>query len=938
MLEAYLPWQPESFRPNRMAALTPTQVAQLEHILGKGRVCCHPVDRIAFSRDASLYQVVPSAVVRPGSSQSIIGLLHWCRMNGIPITFRTAGTSLSGQAVGAGLLVDLSRDWTGVTVGEDAMHVSCQPGITGGAVNARLAPSGRKIGPDPASLNACMIGGIVANNSSGMCCGTRDNAYQTLKDIVFILPDGERYDTSNPDHSSEFFRRSPRIAHCLQHLHKHIQGNPDLTAAIRHKYRIKNTMGYSLNSFLDEEDPLRIMARLLVGSEGTLGFIEQVTLKTVSDPRYKTTALIFFSDIEAAGAFVPEMIQLDAACVELMDSAAMRSVAHLPDTPEQLRHITPDSCALLVELQAESEAELQDKLLAAQGTLAMRLPGIRVDFTSDTNQRNALWRVRKMLISTIGAMRPRGFTMVNEDVAVEPRDLSALVSGLQGLFRRHRYDEAIIFGHARDGNMHFIVNVDMEKRDEVQKYHSLMQDVTELVAIQFSGSLKAEHGTGRNMAPFVPLEWGQEAYEVMKEIKSAVDPNNVMNPGVLITDDAEAHLKNIKRMKQIDSNLDACIECGFCEHVCPSSKATISPRQRIILQREEVYLNNLISTERAEKSRLSYMATDTCVTDSMCFVMCPVGVDTGAFVKSVRGRFRSQLSKKIAALLARRYSIVNFMGKTAANIAMATSKFVGESFLKRVTSSMRWTGLPTYNAKLGLPGHLPKSDSVATYYYLPSCPSRWTGNTGMGDITNTWGRLIQRASAGWSVVPNAAGKCCGQIFESKGYSQAAQSAADSIADDLPDGAVIFTDASTCSHRLLQVVQQNQDRVTVISVVDAMGVLLDNIPVKHKVRSVVLHPGCAVHLSGEVEKLRLLLTRLSHEVYIPHHSACCGAAGDKGILYPEVASAAVAQLKDEINGLKPDGFYSLNSICEASLTEHTGKTFSDLIMLIDQVTR
>jgi D-lactate dehydrogenase len=272
----------------------------LQQFIPAARLISDPLRTLAYGTDASLYRLIPQLVVRVESEaemQRILGLAH---THGTPVTFRAAGTSLSGQAVTDSVLLQLGDGWRNWRISADAATISLQPGIIGGHANRYLAPYQRKIGPDPASINSCYIGGIAANNASGMCCGTAQNSYQTLKSMRVMLADGAVLDTGDPASRQAFSASHSALLEQLTELGQRTRANTVLAERIRTKFKIKNTCGYSLNALVDYQDPFEILQHLMIGSEGTLGFIAEITYHTVEEHSHKATALMIFPDIKTA--------------------------------------------------------------------------------------------------------------------------------------------------------------------------------------------------------------------------------------------------------------------------------------------------------------------------------------------------------------------------------------------------------------------------------------------------------------------------------------------------------------------------------------------------------------------------------------------------------------------------------------------------------------
>jgi D-lactate dehydrogenase len=615
-------------------------VADLGRALGRERVLARPIDRLARSVDASLYRLIPEVVVRPRDLAEMRALLACARLHRRPLTFRTAGTSLSGQAVTEGILVELAPFWKACRVLDAGQRVWTQPGVVGGYLNRLLAPLGRRLGPDPASIDAAMMGGILANNSSGMCCGTAQNAYRTLESLELMLADGTAADTQQPDADAQLARARPDVHRGLAALRDELRGDSELSALVKRKFARKNTMGYSLNALLDHDEPAQILARLLAGSQGTLGFWAGATLRTVPDPPLRATALLYFPELTEAGAAVAGLAEAGADAIEIMDAAALRSMAHV----EPGAHAVPigdDTAALLTEFRAERADGLAAALARAETALEPFRLLAPARFSADAPERDRLWRLRKGILAITGATRPSGTAVAIEEVVIPVERLAAGIADLQALFLRYGYRGASIVGHAKDGNLHFLLAEDFTRREVVASYAGFMQALCDLIVGKYDGALKAEHGSGRNMAPFVRVEWGEPAYGLMRRVKALLDPDGLLNPGVLLNDDPEVHLKALKPLPTISATADRCIECGFCEPRCPSRELTLSPRQRIVTVRELARLRAQ-GSRAAARTRASLLrdfeheGIATCVGDSMCQTSCPVKIDTGALIKELK--------------------------------------------------------------------------------------------------------------------------------------------------------------------------------------------------------------------------------------------------------------------------------------------------------------
>ncbi len=618
-------------------------------------------------------------------------LLRQCRMFGTPLTFRAAGTSLSGQAVTDSVLALLGDGWNGVEISADRDTIRLKPGVLGAEANRRLAPFGRKIGPDPASINACKIGGIAANNASGMCCGTSQNSYRTLHSMRVMLADGTLLDTGDAASRSAFGIARRDLVEGLARLAERTRADAVLAERIRRKFAIKNTCGYSLNALVDFTDPIDILQHLMIGSEGTLGFISEITYRTVPEYADKASALMLFAAVVDACEAVIRLKRTPVAAVELMDRASLRSVEDKPGMPAFIRALPGEATALLVETRGASADALAANIAEITAAMAGMSPLFPISFTDQPAEYEQLWNIRKGLFPSVGAMRETGTAVIIEDIAFPIESLAAATADLQRLFAEHGYDGSIIFGHALEGNLHFVITPDLGKQDEVERYARFMDALCHLVTGRYDGALKAEHGTGRNIAPFVETEWGEQAYGLMVELKRLFDPDGLLNPGVILNDDRQIHLKNIKPMAPADPLVDTCMECGFCERMCPSQGMTLTPRQRIVGWREISRLGAAgKADERAQLERLyAYQGLETCAACGLCATACPVGIETGLLTKKIRGEQQSPASRRIAGWAADHYGGALTAARQGLRAGALAERALGAETMESVSRTLR---------------------------------------------------------------------------------------------------------------------------------------------------------------------------------------------------------------------------------------------------------
>ncbi|MGC9159372.1 MAG: FAD-binding and (Fe-S)-binding domain-containing protein [Terracidiphilus sp.] len=950
------------------STLRPGEIKErLQASIDPARILTRPIDRIAFASDASLYRLVPRAVVQPVNVEEVRALFAFSREQRIPLTFRSGGTSLSGQAITDGILVDVGRFWRAANVEENGRSMRVQPGLIGQQANNILKSYGAKIGPDPASISAARLGGILSNNASGMCCGVVQNAYHTLRSLTFMLPSGTVIDTAAPGADARFRQCEPALAAGLIELKRQLEANTELAARVRSKYRMKNTTGYSLNAFLDYSTPVEIFSHLLIGAEGTLAFIAEAVLDTVPDLPVKYTGLLLFPNLHAACAAIAPLRDAGAAALELMDRASLRSVEDKPGIPPAIRQLPREAAALLVEFQTADVSAAKENAAKAQAAVAgLNLLGEAL-FTDDPIQQDQLWNIRKGLFPSVGAVRASGTTVIIEDVAFPVPHLADAAVDLTRLFEKHGYTNAIIFGHAKDGNLHFVITQGFNTEKETAQYRNFIDDVVHLVVNKYDGALKAEHGTGRNMAPFVETEWGREGYRIMCQLKALTDPDNLLNPGVIINPDPAAHMANLKRMPVVEPEIDKCIECGYCEPKCPSRDLTLTPRQRIVVRREMQRLKD--AGDRPGYDALNrdfpYMALDTCAVDGLCATACPVSIDTGKLTKRFRQLRHTAPANRIALAIAHNMKLTEAVARFALGAGHAVQGIFGLAFMRgitemldRATHSLMDEAFWKWSAEMPRPrrGALPErpvQDAEAVYF--PACISRIMGALpGEPEETSVMQALLNvadRAGVRLYVPGDIEGNCCGVPFSSKGFEAAHHATVEHTIDNFyrwSNGGQlpVIVDTSPCTYGLRTArehlspdCQAKFDKLRILDSVEfAHDRLLPTLPIRRKVHSVALHPVCSATKMAITSKLTRLASACSENVLVPRDAGCCAFAGDRGFLFPELTASASRIEAAQATENEHDGYYSSSRTCEIGMTRSTGKVYRSYLHLLDYASR
>ena len=870
--------------------------------------------RLVWSRDASHFHIQPESTLRARNIDDISVILAAANQTKTPVTFRSGGSSLSGQTLGTGLIVDTRSGFQSI-IDIQENQVTAQPGVTLSRLNGHLLRTGKKIGPDPASLVASTLGGAVSNNSSGMTCGTSFNSYATILSAQIVFADGQVLDTAGSDALERFRAIKPELVELLEAKRDQIRSDSAMVAKLKRLFSLKNTMGYSLNAFVDYKNPVDILTHLMVGSEGTLGFLGEITMALVPLKKLKSTTLLLFPSLDTANDSLMNIIGHTPAAIELMDRTSLAALEGEGLVPTELStRLTEGSAAVLVEFESDHQSELDHSV--GEFTTEFR-EAVVFGGVSEPALRNQLWALRKNLYAIVAKARPQGTTALLEDVAVPPEKLTEACAALAKICELHGYGSPVIFGHVRDGNIHFMISDDFSTPERIQAFEGFTIDMVDLV-LGLGGNLKAEHGTGRAMASFVEAQFGAELTQIIREIKQGFDPSGILNPGVIIPASDTNYLENFKTVNLVDDIVDSCVECGYCESSCPSQGLTLTPRERIVAFRELSRQTPKVKKELAKE--LHYQADQTCATDGMCAINCPVGINTGTFIKEIRAKNQSGLSEgvglamqalwgPIVSMVGRGLKVANrvpTLARRAANVlASITPRGATPKWDKHVVGQ----GF----SRKGL-----ESDSPGAFSYLPSCMNEIFGDPAIPEILSIAGRN----GIGVSVPSNLNQFCCGTPFSSKGLTRAYRKQVAHNAERVRSvqGTQLIIDGSSCHQTL-----SGQSEHSVLEFSEFIVAELLGVPVRNKHARIILHPTCSGVATGSNMAMETLARHIATEVVIPVDWKCCGFAGDRGLLVPELTQNATTLEAREVENI--DGLWvSNNQPCQVGMSGATQRTY------------
>ena len=929
---------------------------EISNFISKDRIYTDELRRFAWGTDAGFYRLVPQIVVRAKDEHEVARLMTVASSLKVPVTFRAAGTSLSGQAVSDSVLVVAGKHWEEYSVGENAETITLQPGVIGAKVNEYLKPFKRKFGPDPASIKSAMVGGIVMNNASGMSCGTHANSDRTLIDARIVFVDGTVLDTADPQSRNQFANTHAEMLSQIEMLRDEVLSDPELTERIRHKYSIKNVTGLNILPLITFTDPIDILLHCMVGSEGTLAFVSQVTMKTLPVSPLEADAMVYFQDMAEACRAVIAIKNLPVSAAEMLDKRSLASV-----NAGEIEGLT----AVLIQTQAQNQHELADNVKLITDTLKSFDTYGTVQFTTDPHEYGKFWAIRSGIFPTVGGMRKPGTTCLIEDVAFHIEDLADAVTDLSKILDKYEYEDSCIYGHALEGNFHFIINQSFSSDKEVERYKSMINEVGELVVKKYDGSLKAEHGTGRNMAPYVEYEWGAKAFNIMKRLKIIFDPDNLLNPGVIFNEDPECCFKNFKALPILSpghgapeemhpayAKLNKCIECGFCEVNCVSCGFTLSSRTRIVLQREMARLKS--TGENPEllkrlKEQYSYYGAQTCAADGLCSISCPMGINVADLTHEVRRQNMSKSGYKVGAYAANHFHGVKNAVRGVLRVAGLGHAVLGSKGMSAMAKGIHALGAPlwtpafpkAYNASRNIRTNGAEKELKVVYF--PSCLNQAMGidksSKGLKPLAEEMTELLQKSGYQVIMPERMDSLCCGTIWESKGMPDIAEKKVKELEEALFKASEggrypVVCDQSPCLHRM----KANISKVKLYEAAEFIWTFLkDRLTFTITDTPVALHLTCSTRIMKLDKIVYDLASLCSSEVFIPEGVGCCGFAGDKGMTHPELNKYALRKLGAQLAEKNIKVGYSNSRTCEIGLQTNSGVPYRSIVYLVNQCT-
>jgi FAD/FMN-containing dehydrogenase len=507
-----------------------SQVAEKLRKLVAGDVLCDEKTLRQFSRDQSIYEISPLAVVFPARLEDIQETIRFASIEGLPVTPRGGGSGTAGSALGQGIIIAFRRGGFLAKI-TDYKCVDHKPLITTGAglyhstLQDYLWERGFYLPADPSSARICQIGGNIATKASGPHALKHGSIDRFLEHLEFITARGELVNTADQGSIPA------RLKESMGRLAYKIMNDTDAIRFLTAREGRKIASGYNLFALTRGLPVGKLMAQLLVGSVGTLGFITGATLRAEPYEPGKAAMLLYFEDLSQAGEAVCSIKEIGAAAIEIMNRETLRVIRE--KTPKG-GLLSEDGHMIFVEFEGRERFDQMDRIRDLLKRASYRLCTSPVTATSE-EEIEKLWEIRKQILPVIQHPAPqlRALSVIN-DVGIDPAGLPGFISDLQKVFKRHE-TETLIYGHAGSGNLHLRPLFDLSRPGLKNRIRKLADDVYGVV-FRYGGTITAEHGMGRLRAPYLEREWGENLFGYMKEIKAIFDPDGIFNPDVMFSD------------------------------------------------------------------------------------------------------------------------------------------------------------------------------------------------------------------------------------------------------------------------------------------------------------------------------------------------------------------------------------------------------------------
>jgi FAD/FMN-containing dehydrogenase/Fe-S oxidoreductase len=913
------------------AAITSIDSAALRRALERevqGEIRFDQVSRALYATDASVYQIVPLGVVVPRSQADLLAVVRICSRFRCPLTMRGGGTSQAGQAIGPGLVVDTSKYLTAIldlNVAERWVHV--EPGLVLDELNAALRPHGLRFAPDISTASRATLGGMMANNSSG----ARSVVYGKTIDHVIeqhvALSDGSvaHFRELTAQELRSVLQSATLEGACyriVQHLA--LQHRDDVER--RYPRVLRRVGGYNLDEFIRPERPVNL-AKLIVGSEGTLGVVLSAKLKLVPLPKARAVMAIQFATLSESLAAAPRILRHGPSAVEVMDGFILGHTRRSPALHalrESFIEGDPESL-LCVEFFGERADELPPRLEALERDLREARLGYRYYHALEAAAQARIWSLREAALGLSMAMKgdAKSLSFV-EDTAVDPERLRDYIDELMALVRRHG-TSAGVYAHASVGCLHVRPVVNMKTEAGVKTFEAIATEVSDLV-LRYGGALSGEHGDGLVRSPFMERMFGTELYEAFRTIKRTFDPDGLFNPGKIV--DAPPLTANLrygpgysaaKPVTFFDYTdhggfagaVEMCSGLGVCRKtldgtMCPSYMAT-RDEQHSTRGRADVL--RLTIAGRLDESGLGdsgvYDTLDLCLECRACKAECPVGVDVARFKSEFLADYWQRHGAPLEAqILGRARTLARWGSRLAPVSNWVASSALGRGLNERLLGLDRRRVLPRFERRtLERLARARPAALRGARLFVDTFTNHYDPAIGLAAL-----EVLDAAGLEPSLANNV---CCGRPQISKGLLHEARRLADRNSQALYADAEAGRPIVFCEPGCLSAIREDApallqgdarhraEAIARVSVLFEEALLpgLSRLSLAPGPSTILFHGHCHQKSMGLVPASIRVLSAIPGATVVDPDAGCCGMAGSFGYTRAHYdVSRAIAERK------------------------------------------
>ena len=871
----------------------------------KGEVRFDQLSRALYSTDASVYQIEPAGVLIPKTREDVVRALAICRKFHCPITMRGGGTSQAGQAIGEGLQIDTSKYLNRLLeVNVEERWARVEPGIVLDELNAQLASSKLRFAPDISTASRATIGGMIANNSAGARSVLYGKTIDHVISLTMLLSDGtiaEFNDDPAMLAGNPLAERCRETVLCLTQAH---------AAEIDRRYPkiLRRVGGYNLDEFMNASQSPNL-AKIIVGSEGTLGIVLEAKLRLVPLPQAKSVMVLHFADLLEALAATPAILQHAPSAIEVMDKSILDNTRDNEALNRIRETFVPGDpgATLCVEFYADTKDELPPRMQALEDDLRARALGYRYDAYVDPAAQAKVWSLREAALGLSTAMKgdAKSISFV-EDTAVAPEKLSEFIGRFLGILRQHDA-KAGIYAHASVGCLHVRPVINLKTRDGVAKFESIANAVADLV-LEYGGALSGEHGDGLVRGPFMERMFGPELYGAFRQIKRAFDPEGIFNPGKIV--DSPPLTANLRfgpayrtpeprtwfdysdyggfgRAVEMCSGVGACRK-KLAGTMCPSYMVT---RDEKASTRGRANALRAAMTGVLHESGLGddevYSALDLCLECRACKTECPANVDMARFKSEFLADYHDRHG---TPLRARALGNVHQTARWGSRFASLANRIAQNPAIKRINETLlgidgRRT-LPAWRSDtLERTAHRSAGSGTPVTLFNDTFTNHYDPEIGLAAI-----EILERDGCSINLVRPA---CCGRPLISQGLLREARRQAELIVDGLYPIAergepILFLEPSCLSAvrddvpGLLRGEPQSRARkvASATRLFEEYAAGLD-LRLKPANGRILVHGHCHQKSMGLLGATMSLLSRIPDAAPVDLDAGCCGMAGSFG---------------------------------------------------------